>query len=161
MTKFKQIDAVAYFKEHASEAKLFRKDASVIARPAISGETIITSTSGGHEETVKTAGPDEMVITNPGGEEYIIGKEKFDARYELEEGDDDLPQGNKRYRAKGAPLPYIRLDEDVTFTAPWGSPMNIKAGGVLVNGGDHDVYGIQSEEAAQTYRDCDETGTFV
>lgn len=42
MTEFKQIDAAAYFQERANQAKLYRKDATVIARPAVPGETIVT-----------------------------------------------------------------------------------------------------------------------
>ena len=159
MTDYLDIDAAAYFDARASEATLYRKDVVVVARPASEGEEIFTVTHGGHEETRNTATADQMVVRNPGGEEYLIDTAKFESRYAFEEG--EAPSGYKRYRAVGGPMPCVRLSENVSFTAPWGTPMRIQAGGVLVNGGPGDVYGIQPGEFSATYRRCNPDGVFI
>jgi hypothetical protein len=159
MTAFKAIDAAAYFKSNSVEAKLYRKDVVVFARPAEEGEEIITITHGGHEETRNVATHDQTVIRNPGGEEYIIGNAKFSSRYIEEEG--DAPTGYRRYRAVGGPVSCITLKENVAFRAPWGEEMRIQEGGVLVCAGEGDVYGIQPVEFRNTYRQCDQNGEFV
>lgn len=159
MTDFLDIDAAAYFNSRASEAELYRKDVVVFARLATECEEIFTVTHGGHEETRNTATVDQMVIRNPGGEEYLIGTAKFESRYAPEDG--EAPQGYNRYRAVGGPVSCIPLTENVSFMAPWGTAMRIQAGGVLVNGGPGDVYGIQPGEFAATYRRCSADGSFI
>ena len=47
---------------------------------------------------------------------------------------------------------YSGIDENISFEAPWGEEMRIAAGGVLILNGAQDIYGIQAEEFASTYR---------
>lgn len=159
MSDYLSIDPAAYFNERSPKAELYRKNVVVFARPAKEGEEIFTITHGGHEETRNTATADQMVVRNPGGEEYLIGAAKFGSRYDPEDG--DAPNGYRRYRAVGGPVSCVRLTENVIFMAPWGSEMRIQAGGVLVNGGPGDVYGIQPGEFSATYRRCTEDGSFI
>ena len=155
---FKAIDPVAYTQERLGSVQLFSKAVQVMARLAVPGEKITTMTAGENgndfHETVNTAKDNQVVITNPGGEQYIIDKAKFESRYDVSSiGTDD-----KAYNAKTVPTKCIRLDESVEFTAPWGEKMSIQKGGVLVLGGGSDIYGIQPKEFADTYKPCDETG---
>lgn len=155
---FKTIDPVAYTQERLGSVQLFSKAVQVVARLAVPGEKITTMTAGENgndfHETVNTAKDNQVVITNPGGEQYIIDKAKFESRYDAA----SLGNENKTYNAKAVPTQCIKLDEGVEFTAPWGEKMSIQKGGVLVLGGGTDIYGIQPKEFADTYKPCDETG---
>lgn len=63
-------------------ADIFVKRAIVQARKAIPGEIITTALADGTIETINTADENMVIITNPGGEEYIIDADKFTRRYE-------------------------------------------------------------------------------
>ena len=93
----------------------------------------------GHVETSKTAGPDGGYrVTYPSGEQYLVDTEKFERIY-------DLTDEAGVYAPKPDPRKVLPLEQNVAFEAPWGEKMYIKSGGVLVNGGGKDVYGIQSD----------------
>lgn len=128
-----------------SKAAWAQKTASVTAEKVAPGTVLQTVMANGHVETTKTAGPDGGYKTkNPSGEEYIVEPKTFEKRYD--------PAGpENEYRPKFAPVQVLPLDRDVSFKAPWGEDMFIKAGGMLVNGGGKDIYGIQKEEFAATY----------
>jgi PGDYG protein len=94
-------------------APLYRKSAIVAARRASAGERIVTVMSSGHVETSVTCDGGEWVITNPGGELYVISAEKFARRYE--------PADDGRYRAKGIIRAFRNpAGVPVTILAPWG-----------------------------------------
>ncbi len=67
--------------ELLAKAPLYKKFAKVRARKAIDGETITTTLTDGKIETVNTANLGDWVVTNPSGEEYLLGHEKFTSRY--------------------------------------------------------------------------------
>lgn len=71
-----------------TEAPICKKQGRVEARPATPGEEITTTLEGGAKETVNKAGEGDWIMTNPGGEQYIISEKKFLGRYEAtdEEG---------------------------------------------------------------------------
>ena len=76
--------------------QLYAKTARVKARLGIVGEEIVTKMADGHVETVNTVKTaDDMVVTNPTGEEYIISGETFRKRYEKDPANPEL------YRPKG------------------------------------------------------------
>ena len=52
-------------------ALVYRKTAVVVISAALAGETIVTVTADGTEETRRVCQGGEPVITNPGGEEYV------------------------------------------------------------------------------------------
>ena len=133
----------------------YAKTARISARPGKVGEEIVTKMKDGHTETKNTVQAEgDMVVTNPNGEQYIVDAKTFAKKYEID------PTNPKQYRPKGGPQEFVIVDENVTFTAPWGETMRIKAGGALNITNPGDVYGIQKEEFEQTYAPCDKEGHF-
>ena len=127
-----------------SDGVMAQKTARVKAEFVPEGTHLETVMADGHVETKNVApAGGSMKVTNPNGEQYLISPAKFEIRYALTEDGD--------YAPKADPVLVLRLDEAVSFTAPWGEEMFIKAGGVLVNGGGSDIYGIQPEEFEATY----------
>jgi len=97
-------------------APIFKKQGQVQARPAVEGEQIVTKLASGAEETTNTAKVNDWVMTNPSGEQYIIGKDKFFGRYEPSDTEGI-------YQAKG----YCRAIQNpfgkpIEIMASWGSP---------------------------------------
>lgn len=104
--------------EALSAAPLFEKTAKVKARKAIEGEVIETVLEEGTVETTNTASADDIVITNPGGEEYIIGNEKFTSRY-------DATEIEGVFKAKGMARAIDNpTGGDISVIAPWGEVQN-------------------------------------
>lgn len=102
--------------QRLAAAPLYAKTGLVRIREAVPGETLTTRLADGTEETVNTAGDNQVVVTNPGGEEYIIQAEKASKRYEATEEDGV-------FRAKG----MVRAVDNPTgapieIMAPWGEP---------------------------------------
>ncbi|MEO5950690.1 MAG: PGDYG domain-containing protein [Candidatus Saccharimonadales bacterium] len=97
-----------------AEAPVFAKKAEVHAVVAVGGEKIETVLANGIVETVNIANSGDAIITNPGGEQYIIPAETFTKRYEAttEEG---------VFRAKGMAR-ALKNDTGapIEITAPWG-----------------------------------------
>lgn len=156
MTELKSQAEVKEFVEDAlaNGAKPFlaAKSARIKARPAKAGEVVVTKTANGVEETKNTAKEGDMIAKNPGGEEYIINAATFAKKYEVD------PSNPEQYRPKGGAQKFITLKDDLSFPAPWGEQMNIKAGGVLNISNLDDIYGIQKEEFKDTYKRCDKDG---
>jgi hypothetical protein len=127
-----------------SASKIAQKTAKVTAEFVEAGSSVSTVMKDGHVETNNIA-PEggAMKVTNPSGEQYLVSPEKFASRYSKTDAGDYAPIAE--------PVQVMFIDENVSFTAPWGEEMRIKAGGVLVNAGPGDVYGIQPEEFNETY----------
>lgn len=127
-----------------SKAFWAQKKAAVNAEWVAQGTEVITVMKDGHIET-KNVAPEggAYKITNPDGEAYLISPAKFEARYELEEGN--------KYRPKWSPIEILPVEGNISFTAPWGELMKIK-NGVLARTSPQDIYGIQPEEFASTYQ---------
>lgn len=97
-----------------TEAPVYAKKAIVEARQTTEREEVKTILADGITETVNVAEPGDVIVTNPGGEKYVIKSEKFAKRYEAIDE-------NGTYRAKG----MVRIVENPTgtpieITAPWG-----------------------------------------
>lgn len=96
-------------------APIYRKKGLVTARDAEAGERITTTLADGTKETTSRAAvAGDKVITNPGGEEYLIGGDKFATRYEPT----DVP-GQFRASGRIRAIPNT-TGEEVEITAPWG-----------------------------------------
>jgi hypothetical protein len=110
-----EVDAhSAEISEALAAAPLYEKTATVKAREAVEGEVIKTVLEDGTVETTNTANAGDKVITNPGGEEYIIGGDKFKSRYQ----DTDEPGV---YKAKGMARAINNpTGEEISVVAPWG-----------------------------------------
>lgn len=99
-----------------ASAPVLKKQGRVQARLAVEGERIVTTLASGIQETINTAKKNEWVVTNPSGEQYIIGKEKFFDRYEQnDEGDGYTVRGYCR----AVKNPY---GKPIEIMASWGSP---------------------------------------
>jgi hypothetical protein len=143
-----------------SEGKVFKKFRNVFAREAREGEEIQTITGDGLE-TTNTAKAGDFIIKNQTDAEemYIIGAEKFHARYDfLKEG----PDGFSVYSAKGKVLgikvneellKQLNLPDEFYLIAPWGEKMIVKSSDYLVSPLDYsEVYRIARKEFFETYQ---------
>ena len=123
-----------------------RKTALVKARRGVLGEVIKTDI----DKTENTVKPDpktgnlSWVITNPGGEEYIVEDSVFTNIYEAVEGEEG------RYRKKAIQL-LTPCTETVEFVPSWGGTFTVEAGGYLAVNGYKDIAGIQSNAFNTTY----------
>ena len=155
-TTFKQIENMKeYVEEKLSAGELepqtYKSSKTVEARQGELGERVVTVLSNGMEETVNTVKADPAtgkagwVVKNPTGEEYIVDDSVFHEKYEAIDGEDG------KYRSKGKPVTAARLGESITFTAPWGEEMRIRAGGYLIISNPADIYGIAEDEFCKTY----------
>jgi hypothetical protein len=128
-----------------TEFKVAQKTAQVKAEFVAPGTKVETIMSNGLVETSKTAGADGgYKVTAQTGEQYLVDKTKFEKIYTAT-GTPEV------YAPVSEPRKVLGLDRNVSFTAPWGEPMRIQSGGVLVNSGKKDVYGIQPDEFRASY----------
>ena len=123
-----------YWTEQLASAPIYEKTAQVRIRAAAPGEVVSTVLADGTVETVNTAGENQVVITNPGGEEYIVDAAKASKRY----APTDI---EGVYKAVG----MVRaLDNptgaDIAITAPWGERQ--------VGGPDCKIAALYSDEEA-------------
>jgi hypothetical protein len=99
-----------------AEAPVFAKKAEVSAVTATAGQEVRTVLANGSEETVNYAEEGDVIVTNPGGEQYILKPDNFAKRYEptTEEG---------VFRAKGMARAFKNdTGAPVEIMAPWGEP---------------------------------------
>jgi hypothetical protein len=96
-----------------SEAPIYKKTAVVDAVRATEPTVVETVLADGTVETENVAQPGDYIVTNPGGEQYVMSGEKFTERY--------TPKGDGSYQAKGS----VRVIQNptgapISITAPWG-----------------------------------------
>lgn len=100
--------------ERLADAPIYKKSAVVHIRPAVLGELVVTTLADGSRETENTAGEDQVVVTNPGGEKQIVDLEKAVQRYDLT----DTPG---LFAAKGMVRAIDNpLGRPISIVAPWG-----------------------------------------
>lgn len=136
-------------------APIFKKQGRVQARPAVEGEVVVTTLAGGAEETINTAKANDWVMTNPSGEQYVIGKEKFFGRYEPTDE-------NGVYQAKGYCIAVKNpFGTPIEIMASWGSPQTgdencLIADTCDANGENRggEPYLIDSKSFAETYAEA-------
>lgn len=123
-----------------------KKHASVHARQGVVGERIVTDV----DKTENIVGVDEVtgqpdwVVTNPGGEWYVIKDSAFAEYYEPVTPDSDM------YRKKVLQL-LVPCGETVEFVPAWGGTFTIEAGGYFTLNGINDIAGIQKDAFETTY----------
>lgn len=133
----------------------FAKFARIQAKEAAGGEEIITVLADGTKETTNIANAGDWIVTNPGGEQYIVPGAKFPKKYEP---CTDLGEG--WFKPTGGVQKFLELVQDTQFICSWDEEQFISAGG-FVNVTDlGDIYGIAKEEFYATYKTCDEAGKF-
>jgi tetratricopeptide (TPR) repeat protein len=139
----------------------YEKFQPVHARPAKTGEVIVSMTADG-EETTNTAGADDLVVRNltEAAEEYLVGRDKFDARYTLVAPVDD--RWNE-YVPTGAVLgievtrdltDMLGVGEEFLIIAPWRTEQLVREGDMLVSPlpALDEVYRIARKEFEETYK---------
>lgn len=161
---FKEIENIKDYARQlgasGAEAHMYAKFARIRAVQGVAGQEVVTKMKNGLEETKNVVELDSetkqpgWIVTNPAGEQYIIPDKTFRKKYEME-----TPDGV--FKPKGGVQWFTQVQEDISFKAPWGEQMNIKAGGYLNITNPDDIYGIQPEEFEQTYARCDENGKFL
>ena len=103
-----------YWTKILSEAPIYKKIGKVNARVAQCSETIKTILADGTEETTNTAEEGDVIVTNPGGERYILKPDNFSKRYEpTEEEGVFLAKGKARVAPNSTGKP-------IKIKASWG-----------------------------------------
>lgn len=139
----------------------YEKQKQIWARPAITGETIVTVTADG-KETTNSAKAGSMVVRNltEAREEYIVSGDKFATLYEqIGPADGEW----LRYRPLGEILALeisttliddLGVNPDFQIMAPWESPQRATLGDMFATPlpNCNEVYRISRKEFAETYR---------
>ena len=135
------IDVVAWFEKVSAQtgAGLARKTKPVDARPAKSGEVVVTVIKGEGKETQSPpAKPGDMVVRNrcepTGNEEILVKSETFAKRYQGPIGR-WAAHGWRAYQPRGVAMRFVIVregDGTFTFDAPWGERMIARAGDAIV-----------------------------
>lgn len=98
-----------------SYGQIFKKKGEVRAQQITEETAVITKLADGTVETNNTAMPGDFVVTNPGGEQYVLKSEKFNARYAAKQGADGV------YEAKGYCVAVKNpFKTPITMKASWG-----------------------------------------
>lgn len=139
--------------------KQYQKSGRFLHRPAKVGETVLTIVSG-KLETLKVAGPDEIVVRNisigSSAEMYIMDYKTFTKRYVEENTILYVIDGVTWWGciAKGQVDAFEYSGETITITAPWGEDMLCNPGDFIahpIGGKEDDIYRIEKETFNQTY----------
>ncbi len=107
--------------QRLAEAPVYAKKAMVEARQVTEREEVTTTLADGTQETVNVAEPGDVIVTNPGGEKYVLKMEKFASRYEPTDQEGV-------FHAKGmARIAENQTGRPIEVMAPWGEK---QSGGV-------------------------------
>lgn len=128
---------------------VYRKNVVLTAVQVTEPTLVVTYLSSGEYETEKVAKVGDFIVTNPGGEQYVLPEVKFLAWY--------VNVGKNRWQAKGRILVTRNpWNERIKVDAPWGD------GGVMY--GDKDCFIATALEPGSTeptdYRYIIEAGAF-
>jgi hypothetical protein len=107
-------------------------------------QPVVTVTSDG-KETQNVAGSNDVIMSGPSRENYVVKAAKFPKLYQGTMGGPVIPEQSPRLVA------LYTGKMPVTFTAPWGESMILKPGDYLVKDGDAGYYRIAKVEYDQTY----------
>jgi hypothetical protein len=118
--------------------KLFQK----VARVA-TGEELVVTMIDGVEETRNVAQSGDYVLTGPKGEQYVLGKAKFEKLYRHIEGNvyETLPDA----------VQAVEVTQPLNFEAPWGGEMIAEVGDYIVYRSATDSYRVEREIFLDTY----------
>lgn len=141
---------------NGAEVKNYAKFARIQAVQAQGGEAIETILADGTRETTNTANAGDWIVTNPGGEQYIVPGAKFPKKYE------PAPEiGEGWFKPTGGVQKFMELSEDTSFVCSWDEEQFIAAGGMVNVTSLDDIYGIARGEFFDTYKACNENGSFI
>ena len=105
---------------------------------------VVTITSDG-KETQNVAEPNDIIMSGPSKENYVVKAAKFPKLYQGKIGGVVIPEQGPRLVA------LYTGQQPVQFTAPWGEAMVLKPGDYLVKDGDAGYYRVAKAEYEQTY----------
>jgi hypothetical protein len=139
------------FKETTKQSKQYQFTDSSQNMPAMSytvvkqQQPVVTVTSDG-KETENVAEPNDIIMSGPSKEQYVVKPEKFPKLYTGKVGGTVTPEQSPRIVAR-----VDSIDQPITFKAPWGEDMILKRGDYLVKDGDQGYYRIAQKEYDETY----------
>jgi len=113
-------------------------------------QPVVTITSDG-KETQNVAASDDIIMSGPSKENYVIKSSKFPKLYQGNVGGTVIPEQGPRLVA------LYTGKKPITFMASWGESMILKPGDYLVKDGDN-YYRIAKVEYEQTYNQPGSTG---
>ena len=122
-----------------------KKIVTVHAEQGIIGDVITTDI----DKTENTVGVDEFgnpdwVITNPGGEKYVVKDKVFKDTYERAGDEPGV------YSKKALQL-LVPCEKSVEFTPSWGGSFTVEKGGYFTINDYNDIAGVQKKAFEQTY----------
>lgn len=139
-----------------SQAPIYRKQGEVRAEIAKGGEEVVTVLADGSTETRNIAKEGDAIITNPGGERYIIDGVKFGKRYEQKMGEENVGVFVAKGYCRAIDNPWA---QPITMLASWGEMQNGQADCKIADTYDPDTqvlggepYIIGLAEFEQTYK---------
>jgi len=154
----KEIEASGGFKETTKQAKQYQfTDSSENMQPftytkAKQQQKIQTNTSDG-KETTNVAEPNDIIMSGPSKEQYVVKPEKFAKLYDGKVGGTVTPEQSPRMVAR-----VDSIEQPITFKAPWGEDMILKRGDYLVQDPSGGHYRVAKQEYEQTYNPPGERG---
>lgn len=128
-------------------ASSYVKFARIQALRAQGGEEITTVLADGTEETVNVANAGDFIVTNPGGEQYIVPGEKFTKKYEP-----DTELGTGWFKPAGGAQTFVKINHNMKIAAPWGEVQVLKKGAYLNVTDPDNIYGVAESEFHDTYK---------
>lgn len=145
-----QLSMIHLFKNNSHLTSLYKKFGSVMARLAKAGEEIVTLIDG-KVETKNTAKENDVIVKGLKGEEYIIGHEKFKARYTVNKAVTDTFTA---YEPNGTCIAYEYTGDSFVFKAPWDEDMIVNRGDFLatIDKSVPEVYRIERDAFFRTYK---------
>lgn len=134
--------------------QIYKKQGEVSARQVTEETPVTTTLADGTQETTNKAMPGDWIVTNPGGEQYVLKPEKFTSRYEAKEGSDGV------YNAKGYCVAVKNpFKSPITMQASWGEMQNGAADCMVADTYEYatgkrggEPYIIARKEFEQTYQ---------
>ena len=111
---------------------------------------VATVTADG-EETTNVAKPNDIIMSGPSNERYVIQAAKFPTLYKNKDGG-ELAIGETVFPEQSPRMVAIYTgNQHVKFKAPWGEAMVLKPGDSLVKEGEGKFRRIAKKEYDQTY----------
>ena len=129
------------------EVDTYAKYARIQATQAKGGEGIVTILADGTRETSNVAKAGEWIVTNPGGEQYIVPADKFAKKYEAA-----AELGEGWFKPKGTPQKFRQIKVDMKIKATWGEEQVLKRGAYINVTNMDDLYGVGRQEFYDTYK---------
>ena len=94
-------------------------------------------------ETSNIALEGDYIVSGLKGEKYVMPKRNFEKLYEHLSGN--------TYQTKPDTVQAVQVNEEFSFTAPWGSEMNVLPGDYIIFRSFEDSYRVEREAFEQTY----------